>query len=117
VERSRDVGGPVLPLPQGVHQLQGIATVQLLLERLRRDQSHVHPSSRSEVLLRGATFDTCRPETSYATLRWGCCGHLSAGRTARSGSWRLPPGSGGDPPIYFRYPAQCGGEPPYSWIR
>ena len=45
VQRSRDVGCPVLPVAQGVHELQGIATVQLLLERLRGDQSHVHPSS------------------------------------------------------------------------
>src|SRR5918992_2391415 len=46
VQRSRDVGCLVLPVTQGVHELQGIATVQLVLDRLRGDQSHGHPSSR-----------------------------------------------------------------------
>jgi hypothetical protein len=43
VQRSRDVFCPVLPVAQGVHELQGIPTVQLLLELLRGYQPHVHP--------------------------------------------------------------------------
>jgi hypothetical protein len=48
VQRPWDVGCPVLPVAQGIHELDGITTVQLLLERLRGDQLHVHPSSRGD---------------------------------------------------------------------
>src|SRR6266508_5257329 len=44
VQRSRDVLCPVLPVAQGVYELQRIPTVQLLLELVLGYQPHVDPS-------------------------------------------------------------------------